>query len=172
VRAPGLTWQLSLNASLFIRGDNEVIRNHGSALPNALTEIENRPGLDCRMRIAKENPTAMLQGSKSVAAEPAPRRGAAGLARSHAGGFQRARAGTRVCPGDAAAHRRVPLLGRRDWGGKRSLRPPRGWPSRPGKRAKQNRLRHLLTIWRGVSSRAAIQSLDSPFAARRMPWNE
>jgi hypothetical protein len=26
----------------------------------------------------------------------------------------------------------------------------------PGLRAKQNRLRHLLTIWRGVSSRTAI----------------
>src|SRR5207344_3022644 len=57
--------------------------------------------------------------------------------------------------------------GRRDWGEKRALRPPRGSSSRPGKRAKQNRLRHLLTIWRGVSSRAAITSLDSPSAARR-----
>ena len=44
----------------------------------------------------------------------------------------------------------------------------RGHSSRPGKRAKQNRLRHLLTIWRGVSSRTAITSLDSLSAARRM----
>ena len=32
----------------------------------------------------------------------------------------------------------------------------------------QNRFRHLLTIWRGVSRRAAMTSLDSPSSARRM----
>src|SRR5215510_16050763 len=40
------------------------------------------------------------------------------------------------------ARRRVPLPERRDWGGKRALRPPRGCALRPGNRARANRLRH------------------------------
>src|SRR6516164_9393737 len=66
------------------------------------------------------------------------------------------------------ARRRVPLPERRDWGEKRALRPPRGCASRPGSLARANRLRHLLTIWRGVSSRAAMTSLGRPSSARRM----
>jgi len=50
-------------------------------------------------------------------------------------------------------------------GEKRAGRPPRGCDSRSGSRAKANRLRHLLTIWRGVSRRAAIMSLQRPSAA-------
>lgn len=69
----------SLNAGLFIRGDNEVIGAQGSALPNALIEIENQAGLGRKMRIARKNPTAMLPGTKGIAAEPAPQRGAADL---------------------------------------------------------------------------------------------
>src|SRR6202050_4216202 len=40
--------------------------------------------------------------------------------------------------------------------------------SRPGRRIKANRLRHLLTICRGVSKRVAMTSLDNPWAAKRM----
>src|ERR1700730_9358212 len=40
-------------------------------------------------------------------------------------------------------------------------------PHRPGRRAKANRLRHLLTICRGVSKRAAMTSFDNPCAAKR-----
>src|SRR6266478_8891784 len=50
-------------------------------------------------------------------------------------------------------------------GEKRAGRPPRGCDSRPGSRARANRLRHLLTIWRGVSRRAAMMSLERPCAA-------
>jgi hypothetical protein len=50
-----------------------------------------------------------------------------------------------------------------DAGGKRGrVVPPRGCSSRPGRRAKANRLRHLLTICRGVSKRVAMTSLDNP----------
>src|SRR4029077_17446174 len=69
-------------------------------------------------------------------------------------------------PGDEEVHRRGLLLARRRWGEKRAGRPPRGCSSRPGRRASANRLRHLLTIWRGVSKRAAIISLGMPCAAR------
>ena len=41
-------------------------------------------------------------------------------------------------------------------------------PRGRGKRARQKRLRHLLTIWRGVSSRKAITSLERPWEASRM----
>jgi hypothetical protein len=70
-------------------------------------------------------------------------------------------------PDDEEAHRRGPLLERRRWGEKRAGRPPRGCSSRPGRRAKANRLRHLLTTCRGVSKRTAMTSLDNPCAAKR-----
>jgi hypothetical protein len=69
---------------------------------------------------------------------------------------------------DEEAHRRRPFLERRRWGEKRAGRPPRGCSSRPGRRIKANRLRHLLTIRRGVSKRVAMTSLDNPWAAKRM----
>jgi hypothetical protein len=50
-------------------------------------------------------------------------------------------------------------------GEKRAGRQPRGCDSRPGSRARANRLRYLLTIWRGVSRRAAMMSLERPCAA-------
>src|SRR5713226_2754008 len=79
-RRPGWLFPTSsLNAGLFICGDNEVIRAQGSALPNALIEIEKQTGLGRKMRIARKNPTAMLPGTKGIAAEPAPQRGAADL---------------------------------------------------------------------------------------------
>src|SRR6185369_61867 len=70
--------------------------------------------------------------------------------------------------GGGEVHRQVLSLGRRDWGEKRALRPPRGCASRPGMRARENRFRHLLTIWRGVSRRDAMTSLDNPPSASRM----
>ena len=69
--------------------------------------------------------------------------------------------------GNGEAHRRELLLAPRRWLGKRAGRPLRGCSSRPGRRARANRLRHLLTICRGVSKRAAMMSLDRPWAARR-----
>ena len=50
-------------------------------------------------------------------------------------------------------------------GEKRAGQPPRGCDSKPGSRARANRLRHLLTIWRGVSRRVAIMSWERPSAA-------
>src|SRR5215469_9159165 len=35
-------------------------------------------------------------------------------------------------------------------------------------RARENRFRHLLTIWRGVSRRDAMTSLDNPSSASKM----
>jgi hypothetical protein len=44
-----------------------------------IIEIETQTGLSRKMRIARKNPTAMLPGTKGIAAEPAPKRGAADL---------------------------------------------------------------------------------------------
>jgi hypothetical protein len=54
-------------------------------------------------------------------------------------------------------------------GGKSGLyaRPEAELPTR-GVEKRANRFRHLLTIWRGVSSRDAMRSLDKPSSARRM----
>jgi hypothetical protein len=58
------------------------------------------------------------------------------------------------------------LDGHDDSGGeKRAGRPPRGSSSRPGNRCRQKRCLHLLTTWRGRSRRAAMTSLDTPWAA-------
>ena len=69
--------------------------------------------------------------------------------------------------GKSQAGTPVPYLERRGWGEKRALGRPRGCASRPGRRARANRLRHLLTICRGVSRRDAMTSLDRPSAASR-----
>src|SRR2546422_117526 len=82
-------------------------------------------------------------------------------------GSPRLRGATRAARDDGGAHTRALLLGQRGWGEKRAGRPPRGCSSRPGKPAKQNRLRHLLTTCRGVSRREAMVSLERPWAAIR-----
>src|SRR5229473_2392764 len=82
-------------------------------------------------------------------------------------GYRRWRVARVGVPDDEEVHKRGPLLARRRWGEKRAGRPPRGCSSRPGRRAKANRLRHLLTICRGVSKRVAMTSFDRPCAAKR-----
>ena len=47
-------------------------------------------------------------------------------------------------------------------GGETGGRPVRGSLSKPAKRSSKNRLRHLLTIWRGTERLAAIWSLGRP----------
>ena len=68
----------------------------------------------------------------------------------------------------ALAERHTPGLSRRrrDWGEQRASRPPRVCSSSPGNRCSKKRLRHLLTIWRGVSRHTAMTSFDKPCAAR------
>src|SRR5262249_45225661 len=74
--------------------------------------------------------------------------------------------GTTARRSDVAAHTPAPSRRRRRRGEKRAGRPPRGCSASPGRRQRQKRLRHLLTICRGVSRRAAMASLASPAAAR------
>ena len=53
-------------------------------------------------------------------------------------------------------------------GGKAGFTPAAGFALKTGQTGQAESLAHLLTIWRGVSSREAMTSLESPSAARRM----
>jgi len=69
----------SLNAGLFVRGDDVVVRAQWGALPNALIKIEDGSGFVGEPRIAGEDPASMLPGAKGIAAEPTPQSSAADL---------------------------------------------------------------------------------------------
>jgi hypothetical protein len=122
--------------------------------------------------VAGKDPTAVLPRTKGIRIQPAPQGGVADL--SHQA----------LCHhflleiGDGESREREPQTMRKltsqglylndELGEKRAGRPSRGCSSRPGRRAKANRLRHLLTICRGVSKRVAMTSFDNPCAAKRM----
>src|ERR1700730_12756437 len=56
----------SLNAGLFIGGNDEFVILQRSALPLAGIEIQNAPGLGGEVRIAGEDPTAVVPRSNGV----------------------------------------------------------------------------------------------------------
>jgi hypothetical protein len=70
--------------------------------------------------------------------------------------------GTPRCAG--SSHARV-LTATTTLGGKADRPPASSSSSRPGNLCRQKRCLHLLTIWRGRSRRAAMTSLDTPWAA-------
>src|SRR5881397_3711429 len=49
-----------LDAGLLIGGDHELILLEPPPLPDALIEVEDPPGLDSEIRVARENPAAVL----------------------------------------------------------------------------------------------------------------
>ena len=121
--------------------------------------------------IQKTRSTPVLPRTKGIGTQPTPQRGAADLgndALSHRflanirQGQERERQPEAMWKLTSQSYYLHDDAG----GEKRAGRPPRGCSSRPGKRARANRLRHLLTIWRVVSKRAAMTSLDRPCAAR------
>jgi len=67
----------SLNAGLFVCGDNVVVGAQWDALPDALIKIEDGSGFVGELGIAREDPASMLPGAKGIAAQPAPQCGAA-----------------------------------------------------------------------------------------------
>jgi hypothetical protein len=78
------------------------------------------------------------------------------LAKSHAAESPRSRAGTREGRGMRKFAGQSPNPND-EAGGKAGFTRPEAEPPRPGNRDQANRLRHLLTIWRGVSSLAAMR---------------
>ena len=55
-----------LNAGLFIGGDDEFVVLQRAALPLAGVQIQYAPGLGGEIRIAREDPTAVIPRANSV----------------------------------------------------------------------------------------------------------
>src|SRR5215470_19892940 len=160
-----------LNTGFFVRRDNEFRTMQRFPLPEASVEIEDTPGFASEIGIAWKDPTTVLPGTKGIGTQPTPEGGATDLGNYALSHCLLANIGQ-----GQARQRQTQAMGKLTGesfymhhdarGEKRAGRPPRGCSSRPGRRARANRLRHLLTIWRGVSKRAAIISLGRPWAAR------
>src|SRR5713101_354626 len=64
----------SLDAGLLVGADHELVGFEVFALPLAGVEIEDAPGFGGEVRIAREDPGAVLPGPNGVFVEPAPHR--------------------------------------------------------------------------------------------------
>src|SRR6266850_1278587 len=67
----------SLNAGLFIGGDDEFVIFQRPALPLPGVEIQQAAGLGGEVRVAREYPTAVVPRPNGVLIQPAPQRAAA-----------------------------------------------------------------------------------------------
>src|SRR5712692_10414141 len=168
-RRRGMAALTGLNAGLLVGRDHIVARPQRAALPLPGIEIQHRTGALGKARVARKQPTPMAPRPNRVGIQPAPE-GRLADGRHEAAGQDFA-AQLRHRPAalrpPSAAHRRSASPQRRRWGEKRAGRPPRGSSSRPARRWSKKRWRHLLTIWRGRSTRAAMTSLESPSAASK-----
>ena len=61
-----------LDAGLFVGGNDEFIGAQRLSLPTALVEVEHLEGFSLEVRVARENPTAVLPGTDRVLVEPTP----------------------------------------------------------------------------------------------------
>jgi len=68
-----------LDAGLLICRDDELVSSQWDAFPDALIEIKDRASFRSKIGVARENPTTMLPGTKSIAAQPAPQGSATDL---------------------------------------------------------------------------------------------
>jgi hypothetical protein len=64
----------SLDTGLLVGANDELVGLQGVALPLARVEIEDAPRLGGEIRIAREDPSAVLPGADGVCVEPAPHR--------------------------------------------------------------------------------------------------
>ena len=64
--APGL------DAGLLVRREDELVFAQGGALPVSFVEIEDPPGFAPKVRIAREDPTAVPPGANGILVQPAP----------------------------------------------------------------------------------------------------
>lgn len=150
-RQAGLLTASRLNTGFLICGDDELRTMQGFPLPGSGVEIENASGFVSEVGIARKDPTSMLPRTNGVGTEPTPEGGTADLGDYALSDHLLADIGQGQ-PRERRSEAMRKLTGESfylhdDAGGeKRAGRPPRGCSSRPGKRARANRLRHLLTI--------------------------
>jgi hypothetical protein len=65
-----------LNAGLFVGGDDELIGSQGLAGPVAGIQIKDAAGLGGELRVAWEDPAAVIPGPNGILMKPAPDRAA------------------------------------------------------------------------------------------------
>jgi len=70
---------VGLKAGLLVSAHHKVGCTQGHSFPDALVEIEDSPGLLDKGGVTGKNPTAETPRTQGVAAQPAPKRGAANL---------------------------------------------------------------------------------------------
>src|SRR5690242_5578444 len=68
-----------LDAGLFVGREDKFVLVQFLSLPLALVEIQNPTGFEGKLRIAWENPAAMLPRTNGVLMQPSPQRGVAQL---------------------------------------------------------------------------------------------
>ena len=161
-----------LETRFFIGRDDVFIGPQRGPVPGSGIQIQHAPGFLGELRVSRKDPAPMTPGLQRIGAQPTPQGDAADLGHDATGedlAMQFGNGETRqrhiAVTGQLA---REPLNVDDDAGGKSGLRarlevPPRGRPRVLSKK----RWRHLLTIWRGISSRAAITSLRKPSAASK-----
>ena len=69
----------SLNAGLFVGGNDKVGGAERDTLPQAFLEVQDASRLGCEIWVAGKDPTAVLPRTKSIRIQPAPQGGAADL---------------------------------------------------------------------------------------------
>ena len=79
-RGPGgVLAAAGLNARLLVGRQDEFVVLQATALPLAGVEVEDPPGLDREVRIAREDPTAMLPRADGIVTQPPPHGGVTDL---------------------------------------------------------------------------------------------
>lgn len=61
-----------LNAGFLVGGDDEFIVTKGLSCPDAFIEVQDTPGLERKVGIARENPGAVLPRPDGITVEPTP----------------------------------------------------------------------------------------------------
>ena len=157
-------------AGFLIRGDDELRALQRFSVPEPGIKIEDTSCFRSEIWIPGKDPTPMLPRTKGIGTQPTPEGRTADLGDDTLGHHLPPDIGKRQ-PRERQPEAMGKLTGEGfywhyDAGGKRGRdAPPRRFV-KPGRRASGNRLRHLLTIWRGVSKRAPMTSLGRPCAAK------
>ena len=70
----GMFADAGLNAGFLVGGEYELVTAQAFALPLLGIQIEDAPGLEGELRIARKDPGAVLPGANGVFVQPAPNR--------------------------------------------------------------------------------------------------
>ena len=73
----GVNARAGLDAGLFVGGQHKFIFPEWLSLPDSLIKVQKTARFGGKVRIARENPAAVLPGAKSVGVKPSPDGGVA-----------------------------------------------------------------------------------------------